>query len=194
MREKATELAQKYGEIIQQCFQAAYSHWIEKHRDELNIHRGRTRSNFVWDCVVDHLRAALATDGKFRFIDTHGTMYLIYDQSLLIKVKKLDRGLRASNVLTIASTKFNHQIYLGFDQNLAHVYLGYVPNDLNTEIEQIHIVCPDGNGVAWSIPIIGAQTSQRIIDFKTDDQVVTVPKKRIRVKSGNERSSRKNGS
>jgi hypothetical protein len=192
MREKGAELAEKYGDVIQQCFRSAYAHWFDKHRDELNIHRGRTRSNFVWDCTVGYLRTALGEDGKFRFIDTHGTTLMIYDQSLLIKVKKLNRGLRASNVFTYASEKFNHQKDLGFELNLTNVFLGYVPNDLNTEIEQIHIVCPNGDGVAWSVPVT-APVSQRVIDFKSDE-VVTVPRKRIKLRNPRERSSTKNGS
>jgi hypothetical protein len=193
MREKAREMVNRYGGVFKQCFESAFNNWIERHRDELSIHRGRTRSSFVWDCVVEQLRSSLALDGKFRFIDTRGTTYIVYDQCLLMKVKKLDRGLKTSNLPTFTSERFNHQMDLGFGQDWTHVYLGYVPDDLNTRIEQIHLTCPNGNKLAWSIPIIGDPYNQQPLNFLTEDHIVPIPRKRIRPKTSRERSVESDG-
>ncbi len=194
MREKAELMVQRYGPILNGCLETAYARWIEKHRSELNIHRGRTRSSWVWDCAVDLLRSALATNRAFRFIDVHGTTYITYNQEFLIKVKKFDKSLRTSNIPTLASGRFNRQLPLGFEDELTHLYLGYVPDDLNMRIEQVHITCPMGNRVAWSILVAPDQPSQQPLDFPATHAAAVLPRKRIRPKTTEQRGPAVNGS
>jgi len=194
MREKAEQLVQRYGQVFKDCFESGFRHWLERHRDELSIHRGRTRSCCVWDYVIDQLRTAFAADRRFRFIDTRDTTYIAYEQSFLIKVKKLDRCLRTSNVPTGTSEKFNHQLPLGFDGEWTHLYLGYIPDDLNMKVEQVHLTCPNGSRVAWSIPILGDLASQGALQFPAADHAMVPPRKRIRPKTVKRRSAAGDGS
>lgn len=194
MKQRAAEMVQRYRSVIEECFDSGYDDWVERHRDELTFHGGRTKSSYIWDCIVERLRCALGADPDFRFINTCGTTYIAYGQCFLIKVKKLNRGLRASNVPTRTSERFNHQRQLGFGDDLTHVYLGYVPDDLNTRIEQIHLTCPNGNHVAWSIPVTGDTSSQHPIEFTSEPYTPIAAKKRIKPKTSRERSVASNGS
>ena len=107
--EIASGFARKYGEAITECFVRGFGRYFEVHRDELSMHRPTTKANAVWDYVIDNLKARFRREPGFRFFEQDNATYISFKENMLMKVKKLDRNLRAANVRTRTSDAFRQR-------------------------------------------------------------------------------------
>ena len=181
-RQLGLEFVESYGAPVSHGYLRAFDHYRKLHEKELAVHRSSTRANVVCDYSVENLRAELHSAPDIRFFRKHNATYFVFKERLLLKLKKLDPGLRASNVKTRTSDCFREQGKLDFAPDMVHAYLGYILDNLGTKIERILMVCPNQNGVAWWLPIFDNDlaTGQRPIEFPSAPRPNTSPAKHFK--------------
>lgn len=151
-----------------------------------------TRANFVNDHMVYHARDKMKGNPDVQFITRRGRTHLIIGDRLEVKLKKLNRNRRPSNVLTQEVQDCHNQIPLQCPQQLefldmlnpiANLIAGYQLNSIRTGIEAVYVVYPQGSRNRWEWKLEFAvepamiTEAQPIID--SPKQKVIVPKKRL---------------
>jgi hypothetical protein len=173
------------------------------------VHSARTRANIYRDHVVDHARRNFAGKEFVRPVETPNGLFCIeidgkgsgIDGRLLIRFKKLNRKLHASNVLTKQATDFNEQkdvlpqpVQMPLFDGLLKVErflmtnlnAGYIPNELWTGLEGMFITCPNGKrSIAWFANIgdaAGENQQGCLIPLPIETTVEEPARQRVRVK------------
>jgi hypothetical protein len=188
MSDLAKELINKYGMLIIRVFHESLDAWHQTIELDGFEHKNRTRSNFIWDAFFYKLRTELIDDTNFHFVEKNGTIFIIYKQVFLIKMKKLGSNRRPSFIRTQHAEKFQNQLDMGLG-DLVNVYLFYSLDTYGMLINDIRLQCENGNSTIWSFPLDSS------LDITTPDlfyQDQEVPTNRIRIKDSHEKE-RKDG-
>jgi hypothetical protein len=188
MSDLARELINRYGLLIVRIFHESLDAWYQTVASDGFEHKSRTRSNFIWDAFFYKLRSELMDDTNFHFVESKGTIFIIYKQIFLIKMKKLGSNRRPSFIRTHYAENFQNQLDMGLG-DLVNVYLFYALDTYGMLINDIRLQCENGNSTIWSFPL-GSSLDITTPDLFYQDQ--EVPNNRIRVKDSYERD-RKNG-
>lgn len=162
------------GAIAESCV-TAYQDWFQEVSDKSKpICSLTTKANFINDHMVHRARVLLEGHPDINFIRRNGRYHLLIRDMIEIKLKKLNRNRRPSNVLTKAVIKYNSQLPLqlplqyelpGVLYPITHLIAGYQANRLKTGVEAVFIVCPEGEHNKW----------EWRVDFEPQPTTVQVP-------------------
>jgi hypothetical protein len=148
----AKELITQYGALIERVFCESLEAWQQTVNLDGIEHKNRTKSSFIWDTVIHKLRSELGNDTNFCFIDRNGTTFILYKQTFLMRIKKLGKNGRPSQIKTQQTDKFQNQLDLGFG-DYVNVYLNYSLDTFGIFINSIKLRCENGDSTLWSFPI-----------------------------------------
>jgi hypothetical protein len=180
------------GAIVESCL-AAYQDWFSEVSDKSKAICGSTtKANFINDFMVHNARVLLEDHPDVKFIRQHGRSLLLIKDIIKIKLKKLNRNRRPSNIPTRAVKRYNSQLPLelptqytlpGVLYPITNLIAGYQANRLKTGVEAVYIVCPDGihNKWEWRLDFepqpTTVQVDEPIKDTPPSKPKVVVPKK-----------------
>lgn len=174
----AKELITQYGTLIARVFHESLDAWRQVVNFDGVDHKSRTKSNFIWDTVIQNLHSELVNDTNFHFSDRNGTTFLLYKQTFLIRIKKLGKSGRPSYIQTQQAEKFQNQLDLGLG-DYVNVYLYYSLDTFGVLIDNIKLQCENGNSILWSFPVDRSlDTVIPNLFFESQE----IPKERIRIK------------
>jgi hypothetical protein len=174
----AKELINHYGVIIVKIFNESLDTWHQTIKNDEVEHKGRTRSNYIWDTFFHKLQAELYNDPNFHFVEKSQSIFVIYRQTFLIRMKKLGNNHRPSSIKTQTTEKFQNQQDLGFG-DLVNVYLFYSMDRFNISIDNISLQCENGKSILWRFPLDGFVDNVNQDLFSANQEI---PTGRIRVK------------
>jgi hypothetical protein len=180
--------------------------------------RKTTVANFYRDLAVDEAR--LAFDGKqadgISIIDeTDGSFFIEFagfpigvDGAAWMRIKKVDSNYLTSNIPTKKAEKFNSQLPIGYTQQPyldgidwnvnpkmlqpTHINIGHQWNELNTDIQNVVLTCPENSySLAWMEKIgdsgvmeMGvSDAGNNVADFPLRLEVTNKKPKRIKAKN-----------
>jgi hypothetical protein len=112
--------------------------------------RKGTRRAMFWEFAVSKL-IELTLDDPGLFVDEHhDTVSFIFDDAVLIRLKKADIGLHSSNYPTQLALMFHeHQADLFGFTGLQRVEAVYIPNRFDTDIIWTGVVAHEGEVKLW---------------------------------------------
>jgi hypothetical protein len=114
------------------------------------LRRKSTRRAVFWENAVQKLIELLADDPNVQIIPHHDTVSFIFDDAVLVRLKKADMTLRTSNYPTPTAELFDdHRADLFGYAGLQRVEAVYIPNRFDTDIIWTGIVAHDGNADLW---------------------------------------------
>jgi hypothetical protein len=129
--------------------------------------RSRSKSSNINDFISHRIQEEFDGVGGAVFVERHGAIQLILENTYRVKFKKLDRRLRAHNVptQTVMAFWFQAQQILPFTPDpVANVWVGYTATKSGA-LEGIYIVCPQGRHNAWEIPLGIERAASQPITF-----------------------------
>jgi len=104
----------------------------------------------ILENAVQKLIELLADDPNVQIIPHHDTVSFIFDDAVLVRLKKADMTLRTSNYPTPTAELFDdHKADLFGYTGLQRVEAVYIPNRFDTDIIWTGIVAHDGNADLW---------------------------------------------
>lgn len=132
--------------------------WTEYHADMpkgLLVSFGpRTRASAVHDLMVANAtRYAATTNGEVRMFEHRQMMGMVIAGLLAIKFKKIDEENQSRNQPTKQIEDFRGQQQIDGLETLHNLELGHVLNEHQTQIVEVRLVYPSGDGVYWSTKI-----------------------------------------
>src|SRR5438552_2799647 len=145
------------AEIIQPHAGALYDipvkAWDEYHTkipaDLLVSFSPRTRASAVHDLMIQNA-AKYATQAKdVGLFDLRMMRGMVIKSLLAVRMKKLDEESSSRSQPTAQVTAFRNQETFEGLQALHNLELGYVLNEAETDIAEIRLVCPSGDGIYW---------------------------------------------
>jgi hypothetical protein len=130
---------------IYQAFQEAWED-VRKDRSRYSIWP-RTRANMVFERLAVRLQEQFIDDPSVRFEFANETVKIIFDDKIVVRVKKADgRGL-GHNVQTGMNDLFCDQAGFG---PLDKIEIVYVLNVFETEIKRVMVQARDGDVRLWA--------------------------------------------
>lgn len=112
--------------------------------------RKGTRRAIFWELAVDRLIELTQGDPGLYVHEHHDTVSFIFDDAVLVRLKKADMGLHSSNYPTPLAQLFHeHEADLFGFAGLQRVEAVYIPNSFDTDIIWTGIVARDRHVRLW---------------------------------------------
>ena len=117
--------------------------------------RKGTRRAIFWELAVDKLIELTAGDRGLVVTEHHDTISFIFDDAVLVRLKKADIGLHSSNYPTLMAQLFHeHEADLFGYEGLQRVEAVYIPNRFDTDIIWTGIVAREGHVQLWHFELV----------------------------------------
>jgi hypothetical protein len=112
--------------------------------------RKSTRRGIFWENAVNKLIELTADDPQRQIVRHHDTVSFIFEDAVLVRLKKADMALRSSNYPTGQARLFHeHETDLFGYVGLQRVEAVYIPNRFDTGIVWAGIVAREKNVHLW---------------------------------------------
>ncbi|MEX0663111.1 MAG: hypothetical protein WEA58_14450 [Balneolaceae bacterium] len=192
-QEEAQKEISKYQESIIESFDQAVSTANELADP---CFTKRTRACMIRDLAVKNLKAVFKSVDNVRVLEKDNTVLFRIGESIIGRVKKLDKKFNASYNLTPSSEKFtNQQVELfGDEYRLTSVHIGYVLDDFGVGIKNIIITCPvnSGKGHKWLLPLVKGVTENVTIDINEPEKTNEEQDERFKIRPEKQKDKSKN--
>ena len=133
---------------------------VRKQPDNGWWRRKSTRRAFFWENAVAKLIELTADDPGVQVIRHFDTVSFIYDDAVLVRLKKADYTLHSSNYPTATAELFHeHAADLFGHPGLQRVEAVYIPNRFDTNILWSGIVARNGNAPLWHFELVDTPTA-----------------------------------
>jgi hypothetical protein len=140
-------------------------------------HSLRSQSSIINDLMVERAKQHFASQLGVRFIRRGNGFQILLGQDYVIKLKKLNKKLQASNIMTQAVFAFitqdaasgSAQLHLkGMPPLPTNLHLGYQLKGVELTNPNIWVVCPDGMKVGWEWEL--KNTGAEVVPLNTRKQ------------------------
>ncbi len=117
--------------------------------------RKGTRRSIFWELAVDKLIELTADDPGLVVVEHHDTISFVFDDAVLLRIKKADMGLHSSNYPTGQAELFHvHDVDLFGHPGLQRVEAIYIPNRFDTDVLWSGIVAREGHVNLWHFELM----------------------------------------
>jgi hypothetical protein len=136
----------------------------------------RTRAGIVHDFAIKKARSIFeGQESKgIRTRAEFGSLLVVFDEKLVLRIKKFGEGERANNSRTTRQERFDRQCLElpGIPPEATKVTAGYKLNDEQTEIVRIAVSCWCVNSHVWSIGVWEADDGNMLLNFPEPEPIV----------------------
>lgn len=141
---------------LKKCVDAGLYDFNVEHGSNRHYLSPHSRAMIIRDLIIFHVRKAF--DGKEGVsIIEKGRLFLLnIGGKILLRFKKMNERMLASNVPTKQALDFSRQqlSFKGFLTPITNMNVGYIPNDVWTYPEKVIIACPnDMSSNHWHMDI-----------------------------------------
>jgi len=114
-----------------------------------------TRRAMFWEEAIDKLIELTAGDPGLQIVEHHDTVSFIFDDAVLVRIKKASISLRTRNYPTPLADLFDdHSTDLFGYTGLQRVEAVYIPNRFDTDIIWSGIVAHEGTTELWQFELV----------------------------------------
>ncbi len=136
--------------VLRNAFYSAWDKFKEKYPDRAWWRRKSTRAGIVWEYAIDAAIEGYENDDGVQVIPHHDTFSFTFDDTVLVRLKKVDVELRSSNVQTKLAALFHapEADLFGYT-GLQRVEAGYMLNQFETDIDWVGIIARQDKRNLW---------------------------------------------
>jgi hypothetical protein len=132
--------------------------YYEFYGERAHAHESWTRCSIIRDEIKERLTAFCDETKGFQPVRDGNATYFGAYSKFTLRIKKLFDDLHANTGKTQISFDFDHQTpvpgELFSDDDLTHIYLGYVATENDPLNPPVYLVCNNETGeIAWEIPL-----------------------------------------
>ncbi|NBB18822.1 hypothetical protein GVN20_05590 [Runella sp. CRIBMP] len=112
--------------------------------------KARTICSMVHDFIRARIAEEFSDDSSVKYGESGGIFFLIIQNKILIRFKKMTKKLAISHIDTRQAVKFKWQEKLtAFPDDLTLFYAGYIPDKAWMGLVNVPLVCRRGETVLW---------------------------------------------
>lgn len=140
--------------------------------------RKGTRASIVWERMVDRAMESFFEADGVQVREQDDTVSFVFDESLLLRLKKGDSKKLTRNYPTITALSYHHHDndLFGYP-GLYRVEVVYVLNELETEVEGVYVVAREGSKKLWDFELKGS--NENILALPVTPQHPVPSKRRL---------------
>jgi hypothetical protein len=94
------EILSRYRDLLYRVIRGAWDHYQQAYREMHHLHSPRTRASIMHDLMLHYARKFFDDMPGVRFFEQRGLTCICLEERVVLRFKKLNRGLRASNIPT----------------------------------------------------------------------------------------------
>ena len=164
---EAVALLKDYLQPIHSIVQGGWDDYMNQYDSKARVvHCSTTRASIIHDHQIERASIFTLNGTDAVMIDISSLKILFIDNRFAVRFKKFDRARRSSNQPTQQVVNFRGQAQLSGLPETHNLEAGYILNSLETEINSINLVCPNGPNVYWDIELHDGQAvEQRVQDM-----------------------------
>lgn len=155
-----------FEELFIECVKDGWQRWRDMGDNDPTIRYdlgNRSRASIVNDFICREIRRRFADVPGTNQLRVHGINVLDLGNGTVTRVKKVDSQYRSSNINTRHNKHYMLQLILpDLPPEATRLIVGYQLNELETEIKDIVVTCPDGQRVLWYYSLLGGQAPQEL--------------------------------
>jgi hypothetical protein len=137
------------GENIRRAFEHANT-TVSALAASATWRRKGTRRAIFWEIAVEKLIELTMDDPGLHLVEHHDTVSFIFDDAVLVRLKKADMSLHSSNYPTPTAELFDiHQADLFGFTGMQRVEAVYIPNRFDNDIIWSGVVAHQGDAELW---------------------------------------------
>jgi hypothetical protein len=147
-----------HAPLIYRAIEKALAEFMDNHALLRYRYSARTEASIIHDLMVAHLRQDLDGIPGIGFRVKRNLFLVGVDGKWTIRVKKLDRKLMSSNIMTQQVMDFLTQVQLripGVDEP-TNLQAGYQRQGAQVTDSPVWLTCPNGQRVEWAWRLEGA--------------------------------------
>ena len=145
-QEEGEAIIKPHAERFLDCVERAWKDWKgEEYERVRHIHPARSRANIMHDRMIHLARQLFESQSDVRVFQSQGRTMVAIEDKCVIRLKKLDKNKHAHGIPTTQFALFEMQVnFDGIPAELTHLDIGYILNDLQTELSGVYVTCPNG--------------------------------------------------
>lgn len=150
------DLVEPYHVIFEQCFMEGFRDFLKNDARTAHIHVKSTKAAMIRNYIFNRLRIALHNDPNIRFFKQSGMDTIGIKNRVFIRIKKLKRDFRSSNVLTeqVKRLRCGTLELTGIKTKIVWLDVGYMLDATGVFIDSIHAVHPAPNRRGYDFTIL----------------------------------------
>ena len=133
--------------------------------EDLIDRTARSGSNLTRDYAVAAIQRLWHGQNGVRVHDKGLRKLFLVNDKYAIRIKKFDQQSRSGNVRTGDDRRFRFQQPLEGIPRLIHLELGYVPNALRTDVQDVRLICLNGYRIYWTHSIERPDDDANVYDL-----------------------------
>lgn len=148
-RDEAMEALTEYLDGTPAVFRASWARTRKSDPLDLIDQSKTTRAGLMRDYSIGDLTRHWIGNTNVRFCELNQQSLFVIEERFALRVKKLDRWSISSNYPTDQDQNFRQQGQIDGLQQSINLELGYVLNSAETEIDDVRVVCLNGDRPYW---------------------------------------------
>lgn len=181
-KEDVRPVLQSFEMRLRNIVEASWQEWIEV------VNRGRfssrTRASMVFDFIRRRAIAEFAGDQQVKTIEKGQTVQFLFNDSVLLRIKKANGAGLGSNIPTQAVLEFvDPQLTIrNLLPEIFKVEVCYHVGRLGTRLEQIAVTARQRDKLLWSYPLEKQQSADILPLPSASSEQAASPAVQVRVK------------
>jgi hypothetical protein len=165
-QDDALEIFEPYRDAVVGMIHTAWDSWLDYSEAQQAILDSTARANIV-HCNIRHgIRLLEPVFEQFRTVEIQRLFCVVLKERLLVRFKKVNEQLIASNIFTDQVKDFRRQRTLPGMCEYANLEIGYQLDSLEREVQAVHLVCPNGpKKFFWAAEVIRGTDTTNIHDM-----------------------------
>jgi len=165
--QEAIRHLQPHISAIRDIIVGGWGDYIAKYPEDVRVlHCPTTRAGIVHDHQIHRASVYAQEASGVPLYDLTRLKMLVIDGRFAIRFKKLDNDLRSANLQTKQVREFRSQEQLCGLPQTHNLEAGYLLSELETEIQDVFLVCPNKSGLYWAAKLEeNYQVKQTVFDL-----------------------------
>ena len=161
--EDSEEMIFPYRLALREIFLESFEEMMKQIAGKEHIFGPRARAIILHELIC-HKAAQRFNTGDLRTGKPRG-IFTVYFPIADLRFKKLTKELRPSNVRTRQNGQYTAQVPLPGFRDLTRLTAGYVMNDIQTAISQMHVVLHIGKTLSYNISLSDEEPRAQVLPF-----------------------------
>lgn len=185
-KDDAIEIIKPFWDKIDKSIQVGVENYFQCAPLDILEHTPTAKANVIYCKIKTQVKKMFANDNRVNVVERRNDFYIVIENCLLIKFKKLSQTLKVGNIPTEWVKEYQAQGKLDiFPSARINLYAGYVLDGLGRKIDKVYLTCPSENGNNWVVQLNKDEYTETLIELPIEAHV-TQTTKRVRARLRNE--------
>lgn len=131
----------------------------------LVVMSARSRASLMHDHILAHASQYADSNPSAHYFIRRQMHGLVLNGRYAVRFKKFDEDNRSRNHPTNQVIDFRSQTELEGIDAAHHLEIGYITNELESEVVDVRLACPAGQGNSWVFSVSGKQANSVMEDL-----------------------------